>query len=463
MEDTGKESHLNFLGFLMKAVVVAHWNVRGLRANLYQLKNYLNETSYSPDIICLQETFLKEKIKTPNFDNYNVVRKDYVKNSRGGLAILIRTGISFTILDIDQIESAEILGIRIKTEHGHLEIINTYIAPDNKIVKTDIEKFFPLKRATILGDLNAHSRSWGCTNANERGHILEEVINDRLLTVLNTGQPTRISSINSKTHSVIDLSIVRKELALNCKHYVTNNSMGSDHFLCNIVVNEEIKIEPNVSMHLWNLKKADWKEFKKNSQYYITDGVLDDNNNDTFNNIVESFTLLANETLHCKKKNHNNAQAHKKHRPIPFWNIKCTEAIYNRKRARNPANKSNKLNDYKECKHQEAIVKVTLKSEAKASWENYCSELTSQTKLGVVWDMARRMNSKASYSSIPTLTSKGLIADNELPDDWHHAIILPHLKPNKNAANPDSYRPISLTSTMCKVMERLVTNRLQWF
>ena len=28
--------------------------------------------------------------------------------------------------------------------------------------------------------------------------------------------------------------------------------------------------------------------------------------------------------------------------------------------------------------------------------------------------MAKRMNRKASYSSIPTLTSKGLIADNDL-------------------------------------------------
>src|SRR6218665_2950844 len=316
-----------------------------------------------------------------NFDNYNVVRKDYVKHSREGLAILIRTGISFTILDIVQIENAEILGIKIKTENGHLEIINTIIAPESKIVKTDIEKFFPLKRAIIIGDLNAHSKSCGCTNANERGHILEEVINDRLLTVLNTGQPTRISSIYFKTRSVIDLSIVTKELALNCQHYVTNNSMNSDNFLCSIVVNEEIKIEPNMSMHLWNLKKADWKEFKKNSQCYITDGVLDDNNNDTFKNIVESFTLLANETLHCKNKNHNNAQAHKKHRPIPFWNIKCTEPIYNRNRARNKANKSKKLKDYIEYKHQEAIVKVTLKSEAKASWENYCSELTNKAKL----------------------------------------------------------------------------------
>src|SRR6218665_1670308 len=186
----------------MKAVVVAHWNIRGLRANFYQLRNYLNETRYSPDIVCLQETFLKAKMNTPNFDNYNVVRKDYVKHSKGGLAILIRTGISFTILDIVQIENAGILGIKIKTENGHLEIINTYIAPENKIAKTDFEKFFPLKRAIILGDLNAHSRSWGCTNANERGHILEEVINDRLLTVLNTGQPTHISSINSKTQSL---------------------------------------------------------------------------------------------------------------------------------------------------------------------------------------------------------------------------------------------------------------------
>ena len=160
---------------------------------------------------------------------------------------MIKTGISFTLLDIDQIKNVEILGIKIKTENGHLEIINTYIAPENKITKPEIEKIFPLKRAIILGDLNAHGKSWGCTNANERGKILEEILNDKKLTVLNTGQPTRIPPLNSKNCSVIDLSIVTKELALKCKHYVTNNSMGSDHYLCNIIVNEEVQIEPNTS------------------------------------------------------------------------------------------------------------------------------------------------------------------------------------------------------------------------
>ena len=50
-----------------------------------------------------------------------------------------------------------------------------------------------------------------------------------------------------------------------------------------------------------------------------------------------------------------------------------------------------------------------------------------------------------------------------MPKDWHHAIILPLLKPGKIPTNPESYRPISLTPTICKVMETMVTKRLQWF
>ena len=65
------------------AIVIAHWNIRGLRANLYQLRNYLDQTRISPDIICLQETFLKEKYQTPKIDNYNVIRKDLLNTVEG--------------------------------------------------------------------------------------------------------------------------------------------------------------------------------------------------------------------------------------------------------------------------------------------------------------------------------------------------------------------------------------------
>ena len=49
-----------------------------------------------------------------------------------------------------------------------------------------------------------------------------------------------------------------------------------------------------------------------------------------------------------------------------------------------------------------------------------------------------------------------------LPKSWKHSIILPFLKPKKDASNPGSHRSIALTSTLCKVMEGMITNRLQW-
>ena len=50
-----------------------------------------------------------------------------------------------------------------------------------------------------------------------------------------------------------------------------------------------------------------------------------------------------------------------------------------------------------------------------------------------------------------------------LPAEWKHALIIPILKPAKPNDDPTSYRPISLTSTICKIMERMVANRLCWF
>ena len=46
---------------------------------------------------------------------------------------------------------------------------------------------------------------------------------------------------------------------------------------------------------------------------------------------------------------------------------------------------------------------------------------------------------------------------------WRQSTIVPLLKPGKDPSDTNSYRPISLTSSLCKVTERIIANRLRYF
>ena len=49
------------------------------------------------------------------------------------------------------------------------------------------------------------------------------------------------------------------------------------------------------------------------------------------------------------------------------------------------------------------------------------------------------------------------------PDSWSLATVIPIPKPGKDHTDPNNYRPISLTSCLCKLMEKMVNKRLMWF
>lgn len=43
--------------------------------------------------------------------------------------------------------------------------------------------------------------------------------------------------------------------------------------------------------------------------------------------------------------------------------------------------------------------------------------------------------------------------EGRLPNAWKEAIVIPIRKPGKYPSKPTSYRPIALTSNVCKIME----------
>ena len=57
----------------------------------------------------------------------------------------------------------------------------------------------------------------------------------------------------------------------------------------------------------------------------------------------------------------------------------------------------------------------------------------------------------------------GLWKSNTSPESWKISTIVPILKPGKDPHVPQNYRPIALTSCVCKLYERMINNRLVWY
>ena len=48
------------------------------------------------------------------------------------------------------------------------------------------------------------------------------------------------------------------------------------------------------------------------------------------------------------------------------------------------------------------------------------------------------------------------------PPSWREATVVAILKPGKDFSDPNNYRPIALTSCLCKTVERMVNKQLMW-
>ena len=54
-------------------------------------------------------------------------------------------------------------------------------------------------------------------------------------------------------------------------------------------------------------------------------------------------------------------------------------------------------------------------------------------------------------------------ATGVFPESWRLATIIPIPKPGKDHEEPSNYRPIALTSCLCKTLERMINERLVWY
>ena len=73
------------------------------------------------------------------------------------------------------------------------------------------------------------------------------------------------------------------------------------------------------------------------------------------------------------------------------------------------------------------------------------------------YEMIKQLPEKEKFTILKLMNRSW--DEGKLPQQWKEATIIPLLKPNKDPSDPQSYRPISLTSAICKTMETMVNNR----
>ena len=160
------------------------------------------------------------------------------------------------------------------------------------------------------------------------------------------------------------------------------------------------------------------------------DGDLSNDPNKTSNIFAEAFSNVSSEANYPEQFQRNK-QA-KERRPLNFSEAADSRAHYNE--------------DFTMKEFESALASVGE---------------TSPGIDGVAYSMIK--NSHRSFLVQILNLFNEIFQTRVFPDSWRIAAIIPIPKPHKDHSTPLNFRPISLTSCLCKLLEKMVNARLMWY
>lgn len=389
----------------LMVLIILQWNARSLISNGQEFKRYIHELNSKPDVICIQETWLK-----PHLDfvlkGYISIRHDRRKERGGGCMTFVRDGISYRHLSTAEEHECIVIEI-FNGDNGKYTVVNYYNpckALTNELLGNIIKRSH---RELWCGDFNAHNSLWGSKHTDLNGEAVEEMINDRMLVCLNNGSGTRINIYKNET-SCIDLTLVDRKIASICEWEVEKNtSMGSDHFPIFCKIEIELKIEESYIHHKWHFMRADWEEFYKNCNEEIKKFPEVEQTIDQINNNLSTLIL----TAASKAIPISNNQKIKVN--VPWWNDKCKEVIKNRNKAFKILRKTLTTDNLIEYQRKKTLARKVIKEVKRESWRQFCSTIGRETTLDKMWMMVKKMLGRYKPQSIPVLIDKNFKAISE--------------------------------------------------
>ena len=135
-------------------------------------------------------------------------------------------------------------------------VASVYVPPSERLNELAFDRMINSfsSRYLILGDFNGHSHLWGANQENERGNVVEKLIDNHNLILLNDSVHTRFDT-HHQTSSLLDLSLCHPSIYMDVACEVSSDRLGSDHH--SIIITAKTSHYPVPQRDpKWNFKKA---------------------------------------------------------------------------------------------------------------------------------------------------------------------------------------------------------------
>lgn len=371
-------------------IIIISWNCEGISSKKDELMAIIDRNN--PDIVLLQETFLKEN-KDFRIRNYTTYRKERKNKVGGGVAILIKHDIVHHPLPpILENSKTETIGIElIRKNNERIQINSLYSPPKHKIEAVEWDEIMRRGNKIITaGDFNTKHTEWNCKTTNQKGRDMKKYVENRDVYILS---PTEATHRQNGKEDILDMAMI-KNITSNVYIEVSDNTT-SDHDPIKVTIEGETIRKKKIF--------TDWKEFKNTLD--TTTRIKDIRSDEDLEKEVENLEETIKNAIRDTTREEDIEETRK---PIPE-HIK--DMIDLRKMARkeyqrtlDPRHKNiiNQLNN---------MIRRNLRDHYSGEWERKLEKLSEEEQ--PPWRIAKALKNEKRTNCMLKINDKYICKDEE--------------------------------------------------
>lgn len=214
-------------------------NTRGVKKKHFRTAYIVSETD--PDLICLQETLLKDGTILPPIRGYKYFAKGRSTNNGGGVAIYYKRGLNIEknkeIIGLDDSQPIEYIGISLKSGGKVTNVYSIYIPPHARKMSVEALNLFDIDNSIMCGDYNGHNEDWSEIRENTAGKWIQLLKVTRKARILHLANKSSIIRLNKKISNP-DLIIIGRYVEANNTSLTRLRATSSDHYQLLMTTNQ---------------------------------------------------------------------------------------------------------------------------------------------------------------------------------------------------------------------------------